>query len=97
LRVGILGEDDVAVVGQPLAGVLEAKMKVVHHQIYGAAVGIAHVAFVGVLAHVEVEAGMAVVVKRAKGHVTRGPEAKPLSNSLDGECSELLEFEISNF
>ena len=50
-----------------------------------------------VAAHIEVEAGMPVVVEGAKRHVTGHGEAKPLSNSLNGECSELLKFGISNF
>lgn len=90
LGVGILGEDDVGVVGQPLAGFDEAEVEVVHHQVDGAAVGVAHVAFVGVAAHVEVEAGVAVVVEGTESHVARGTQAKPLSNSLDGECSVSL-------
>ena len=96
MRVGILAEDDVAVVGQPLASVQEGLVEVVHHQVNRAAVGIAHKTLVGVLGHIEVEAGVTVVVEGTEGHMARGTEAKPLSNSLNGECSELFEFCISN-
>ena len=85
MRVGILAEDDVAVVGQPLAGFDEAEVEVVHHQVDGAAVGIAHKTLVAVLGHIEVEAGVTVVVEGTEGHVARGTEAKPLSNSLYGQ------------
>ena len=71
LRVGILGEDDVGIVRQPLAGVHKAQVEVVHHQVNGAAVGIAHVTLVGVATHVEVQAGMPVVVKGAKRRMSR--------------------------
>ena len=94
LRVGILGEDDVTIVGEPLAGFDERELQVVHDKVDRASVGVAHVAFVGVLADVEVEAGVPVVVKGAQGHMTRGPEAKPLSNSLNGECSELFKIKF---
>ena len=71
LRVGILGEDDVGIVCQPLAGVHKRELQVVHHQVNGAAVGIAHIALVGVAAHIEVEAGMPVVVEGAKRLMSR--------------------------
>ncbi len=64
LRVGILGENDVRVICQPLAGVHKRELQVVHHQVNGAAMGIAHIALVGVLAHIEVQAGVPVVVER---------------------------------
>ena len=94
LRVGILGEDDVGIICQPAAGFHKAQVKVVHHQVNGAAMGIAHIALVGVLAHIEVQAGMPVVVEGAKRHVTGHGEAKPLSNSLNGECSELFKIKF---
>lgn len=79
-------------------------MQVVHHQIDGTAMCIAHVTLVGVLAHVEVEAGVTVVVKRTEGHVAYRTEAKPLSNSLVGECYEfsrsvsvILDIEVFSF
>ena len=71
LRVGILGEDDVAIVGEPLAGVHKAQIQVVHHKVDGATVGIAHVTLVGVLAHVEVEAGVTIIVEGAKRLMSR--------------------------
>ena len=94
LRVGILGEDDVRVICQPLAGVHKRELQVVHHQVNGAAMGIANVTLVGVLAHIEVQAGMPVVVERAKRRMSVDREAKPLSNSLDGECSELFKIKF---
>ena len=97
LRVGILGEDDVGIVGEPAAGIEEVLVQVVHHQVYRAAVGIAHVALVGVLAHVEVQAGVPVVVEGTEGHVAHGMEPEPSGNSLDGECTELGKLRISNF
>ena len=71
-------------------------MEVVHDKVYRAAMGITDVTLVRVLAHVEVEAGVTVVVEGTEGHVAHGTEAKPLSNSLDGECSELQKVGISN-
>ena len=72
-------------------------MEVIHHQIDGAAVGIAHKALVAVAAHVEVEAGVTVVVEGTEGHVARGTEAKPLGHSLNGERPELAQLGISHF
>ena len=85
LRVGIVGEDDVAIVGEPLAGVDERELQVVHDKVDGAAVGVAHVAFVGVLADVEVEAGAAVVVERTERLMSRRAQPEALCNAFNRE------------
>ena len=81
---------------QPLTGFQKALVQKVHHEVYRASVDITHVTLIRILAHVEVEAGVTVVVEGTEGHVTHGTEAKPLSNSLYGECSELQKIGISN-
>ena len=52
--------------------------------------GIADVALVGVAAHVEVEAGVPVVVEGTEGEVAHGMEAKPLGYSLNWKGSKSL-------
>ena len=54
---------------EPLAGFLEVLAKYLHGKVDGAAMGIAHKALEGVLAYLEREAGMLVVVEGAEGFV----------------------------
>ena len=63
-------EDDVVLVGQPLAGFYERLAKTVHHKVDDTAVGIAYKALEGVLRNAEVKAWVGVVVKRAQASVT---------------------------
>lgn len=90
LRVGILAEDDVGVAGQPAASVHKVLFQVLHHEVDGAAVGVADETFVRVAAHVEVEAGVTVVVKRAERHVACGLKAEPHGHSLNRKGFEGL-------
>ena len=93
MRVGILAEDDVGVVGQPLAGFDEAEVEVVHHQVDGATVGIADVTLVRVLAHVEVEAGVTVVVEGTKRFVVTNSQPKSICYTFNRKLFELLNIE----
>ena len=46
----------------------------------------------GVLAHLERERGMVVVVERAERLVPHHPQSKPLRDLLDGKVAKLLQF-----
>ena len=96
LGVGMVGEDDVRVIGQPLAGFDKGELEAVHHQVDGTSMGFAHIAFEAVLADMEVEAWVTVVMKWALGLVTGDRKPQPRGHSLDGERPELSELGVSN-
>ena len=79
-------------VGEPPAGVAEVEAEGPHHEVYGAAAGVAYEAPEGVSADVEREAGMAVAVEGAEGLVGVYLEPEALRHLLYRKEAEPLEF-----
>lgn len=89
LRVGIFTEDDIGIIREPLASFRKRLVQITHHQVNRSSRGIAYVAFIRVAAHVEMEAGVTVVVKRAERHVAHGLKAEPHGHSLNRKGTEI--------
>ena len=79
-------------VGKPSAGFGERLAEVAHHEVDGAAAGIADEAAEGVAPAVEGEAGVMVVVERAEALVASDAEAKTLGYGFYGERAATLYF-----
>ena len=73
------------IAGKPSTGLEERFAEVTHHEVDGAAVGIADEAAEGVAATIVGEAGVMVVVERAEALVACDAEAKALGNGFYGE------------
>ena len=94
MRVGIFTEDDIGIIREPLASFRKRLVQITHHKVNRPSRGITHVAFIRVAAHVEMEAGVTVVVKGTERHVAHGREAEPHGHSLDGERAEVFKIEF---
>lgn len=75
---------------EPLASFRKRLVQITHHQVNRPSRGITYVAFIRVAAHVEMEAGVTVVVKRAECHVACGLKAEPHGHSLNRKGFEGL-------
>ena len=80
------------IAGKPSTGLGERFVKVTHHEVDGAAVGIADEATEGVAPTVVGETGVMVVVERAEALVACDAEAKTLGNGFYWEGAETLYF-----
>ena len=83
---------NIRAVGKPSAGFLEVLVQGVHHEVDGAAVGIADEATEGVATDVVGETGVMVVVEWAETLVTCDAKAKALGNEFYGEGAEFFYF-----
>ena len=79
---------------QPSASLLKILIQIFHHQVDGAAMSPADEAAEGVLAHLERERGVVVIVKRAEALVSHHPQSKPLRDPLDGQVAKPLKFQL---
>ena len=77
---------------QPSAGLLKVLIQIFHHQVNGSAACPTNEATEGVLAHLERERGMVVVVERTERLVPHHPHSEPLRDPLDGKAAKLLQF-----
>ena len=93
---GVFVEDDVRIVGQPLAGFEKRQMQVLHYQVDGSAIFATYIAAIAVFTDVEVQRRMTVVVKRTEADVPADAESQSLSDPLDGEVDKLLNLIVSD-
>ena len=83
-------DQDAVRIGQPVAGIEEVFVQKMHHQVDAPSRSTAHEAAIPIGSEAEGQAGVVVVVERAKALVPVHLESKSLCDPLDGKVAELL-------